>query len=142
MMKIRSIRLAIVVSIVLLSGFGVVQGQNITIATIQWNASQAMNAQSGEILDDPGFVVTRSKEKFEWNNQDGSERYSFSVKEVVGSWTNLNQAGEITYELAGIAGNGTATFKKANGDIRIRLLIASEVEQQLFELTILTLQVK
>jgi len=119
-----------------------VQAQNITAATVQWNASQAMNAQSGEMVDDPGFIVTTGKEKLEWNNQGGSERYSFTVKEVIGSWTNLNQAGEVTYEIAGTAGNGTATFKKTNEDIRIRLLIANEGEQQLFELTILTLQVK
>jgi hypothetical protein len=142
MMKMLSTMRAIMLSIVLLFTIGLVHAQNITIATVQWNASLAMNAQSGEIIDDPGFLVTTSNEKLEWKKQDGSERYSFAVKEVIGSWTNLNQPGEVTYEIAGAGGNGTATIKKTNEDTRIRLLIANEGEQQLFELTILTLQVK
>jgi hypothetical protein len=115
--------------------------QNIVSATLQWKAAQAMNMQTGELLESPGSIVTVGKNTIEWKKDDGSIRYSFLVNEVVGSWANVAQSGTITYEIAGDSGNGTVTFQKNQVGITIKLFLTKEGEEQLFELSNISLQV-
>jgi hypothetical protein len=115
--------------------------QSIVAATLEWKAAQAMNMQTGEMIENPGVIITTGRNAVEWRKDDGSIRYSFTVSEVIGTWVNVNKTGSITYEVAGEGGNGTATFLRTSEGINIRILLTKEGEQQLFELTNIVLQV-
>lgn len=115
--------------------------QSILTATLQWKASQAMNMQTGEMLENPGLIITAGRNTVEWRKEDGTVRYSFTVNEVVGAWPNTNMVGTITYEIAGEAGNGTATFLRTSDGMSIRIFLTKEGEQQLFELSNIVLEV-
>lgn len=115
--------------------------QSIVTATLQWKASQAMNMQTGEMIENPGLIITAGRNTVEWRKDDGTIRYLFTVNEVVGTWANVNQVGTITYEVAGEGGNGTATFLRTSEGMSIRIFLTKEGEQQLFELSNIVLQV-
>jgi hypothetical protein len=139
-MKKTMIHLAL--TIVLTAAFTTLSfAQNIVNATLQWTASQAMNIQTGELLESPGSITTTGKSALEWKKDDGSTRFSFLVNEVVGSWASVAQTGTITYEIAGNSGNGTVTFQKSTEGITIKLFLTKEGEEQLFELSNISLQV-
>jgi hypothetical protein len=119
-----------------------VQAQDIKTSSIAWNSTNVFNPVTGELSQGQNTVVSNSATSVEWQKPDGTT-IQFNVVEVVGQWTNVNNNGQIIYEVSNADTNGNITFTKTSAVTRIRLLlIKGEDEPVVSELSIDNYQVQ
>jgi hypothetical protein len=99
--------------------------QNISTADISWHVSKTFDITTGDMTETADTIISRGASQLEWKKTGGSTRL-FTVSEVIGQWTNITQAGEITYEVNDDTTQGTVTFVKAESTTIIRLMMTGE----------------
>jgi hypothetical protein len=109
--------------------------QNISTATIQWNADRVFNATTGQWSEQATALVTYGASRIEWKNSNGSIRSRFQVIELIGEWSNVNEDGFTQYEITDGTHSGTITIRKEGAETKV-LISLGATEPTLEELTI------
>lgn len=130
----------IVLLILLFTGFNL-HGQNILTTTIRWNGVSTFNINTGETLTENTSVVSYP-DHIEWKGADGSVKYTFSILEMNGSWTNTSRIGQVTFEVDKQGQRGTVQFKKDATGIKIRLMLLTDEAPEMYELTIANTEIQ
>jgi hypothetical protein len=97
-------------------------GQNIRVAKINWNYTQATDGLTGKALDYSGSFISTGDTNLDWVQNNGQKTYHLSVVSVEGTWTDISTDGTIIYNLGGTT-PGQLTFERTNGVLTIRLLL-------------------
>lgn len=110
------------------------RAQNIRTATISWHTTQAFDISTGTTTEVADTIISRNTSELEWRKANGTAQI-FTVSEVIGQWTDIDNNGEIVYEAGNENMRGTITFIRAGGITRIRLMMTGETLVA-YELTI------
>jgi hypothetical protein len=113
--------------------------QNIRTSTISWHVTQAFDINTGTTTDVTDTIISVSASQLQWKTDNSTK--IFTVSEVIGQWTDVDNNGEIVYEASCENLRGTVTFLRSAGVIRIRLLMADEAPYS-YEFTVSGYQVQ
>ncbi len=112
--------------------------QDIAQQTISWSVTKMQNMTGGEFSEERATLITYGRNKVELKSSDGSLRWTLDVVEAIGTWTNVNTSGSITYEVKGEGASGTLTFQKDANGAKARLLLVKEAGPEITEYTLST----
>src|SRR5258708_5748312 len=73
-------------------------GQNISTATIRWNAATTVDVDKGTLAQESSSTVSYP-DRIEWKASDGSLKYTFTIVRANGNWTNIAMTGQISYDI-------------------------------------------
>jgi hypothetical protein len=124
---------------ILLMLMSTVAFSQVTQQTIQWSVTQVTTIATATTEDVNEKIISYGTSKIEWLASDGTIRKTFVIKETNGSWSNVQNAGSVTYEVESGNAVGNITFKKdASGIfIQILLIVDQNVSEQ-YELAVNT----
>jgi hypothetical protein len=114
--------------------------QNISTYSIQWNISKVFNAETGETVEGPQFILTGGS-TVQWKDVQGNIKHTYSISETIGSWTNVNQSGAILYKINSGEVEGNIEISKSGDGRKIRIILVGESSTETVELTISSFQV-
>jgi hypothetical protein len=103
------------------------RAQNITTDNLQWQVSYIDDVNKGErIQSENEKLITYGSEQIEWLNADGSIKYTYTINDIGGSWSNVSNNGSIVYQFKNGDQLGTITFERASNDITVRVLLGKD----------------
>lgn len=98
--------------------------QNIRTSATSWHITQAFDINTGTTTNVTDTIISVNTSQLQWQT-NGSTK-TFTVSEVIGQWTDIDNNGEIVYEAGNESMRGTVTFIRAGGAMRIRLMMTGE----------------
>ena len=101
--------------------FSLVCGQNIREQPMRWRSSQAVSLGNQEITALPSTFAINSNGTIVWDQKNGKRTTTFEVNAVRGEWTNIQNEGEIAYDVK--AGNVTGTLEFSKKDEQLFILM-------------------
>lgn len=128
----------IVLTVLLALVFCTLRGQDITTENLTWHASYVNDVNSGERerLENEK-LITYGSERIEWRKADGSIKYSYTINNIGGSWSNVRNNGSVVYQFMNGDQLGTVTFERSNNEIVIRVLLGKdEALPEIYEIKI------
>jgi hypothetical protein len=114
-----------------------VQAQNIQTTTIRWNSLVTFNGGSGTTTADTTTVISYP-DHIEWHLADSTVKYRLPISQVNGSWSNISNYGQVTFEVDYQGNRGTVLFQRDADRIRIRFMVLTAAAPDVYELTITT----
>lgn len=115
-------------TILLITGLCVIAmssyAQNIRTSSISWHITQAFDINTGTTTDVTDTIISINTSQLQWQT-NGSTK-TFTVSEVIGQWTDIENNGEIVYEAGNESMRGTVTFIRTGSITRIRLMMTGE----------------
>jgi hypothetical protein len=103
------------------------QAQNITSATLNWQASSVTEVNTGDILSAGGDkIISHGSTSVEWKDSQGNVKYTYAVNTVNGTWSNVSNNGSIIYQVTTGGKAGTIAFIRSDSEITIRILLLKE----------------
>lgn len=112
-------------------------GQNIQDTEITWQISQYIDSNRVIVESDTERFVSHGNTRIDWYDAHGNTKYSFSVAEVNGQWSDVKKNGEIIYEVVSQARQGTIQFSRKEGIVSIKIvLLDSGNSPDIFRLSI------
>jgi len=113
--------------IILVSIPCLLQAQNITSATLNWQASFVTDVNTGDILSTGGDqIISHTNSAVEWKDNQGHVKYTYTVNTVNGTWSNVSNNGSIIYQVTTGGKAGTIAFIRSGNEITIRILLLKE----------------
>lgn len=100
---------------------------NIGQQTITWNSDYTVDVKSGKSASQTTTFVTHAGQSVDFIQ--GSKTRTFQVTATEGTWTDINYAGEITFNISYDGMNGTLTFRRVNEETTIVLDFTSQSPQ-------------
>jgi len=111
----------------LLSITHLLSAQVITTQNLVWQASSAVDVNTGDILSTEGDkVVSHGSTSVEWKDSQGNVRYTYTVNTVNGTWNNVSNNGSIIYQVTTGSKSGTITFIRSGSEISVRILVLND----------------
>ena len=126
-----------ITGLMLLLASSSVFSQNIQTSTVEWNCASTFTASSGTFADEISKVVS-NPQQITWYDAEGVARQTFAVTSANGSWTNVASNGSIQFIVSSGANRGTVQFERSAGATTIKILIISEAETEVYELSVNT----
>jgi hypothetical protein len=121
----------------LFPGF-IAKAQNATRETIQWNASGFKDLDANADFANNCQFITYGAQKIKWIQDTGKSVVELNVTGSIGTWTDVNKIGSITYKITDGTAKGDLIIKKNAGgwlidltllggtsDIRLRYTVSS-----------------
>jgi hypothetical protein len=103
------------------------RAQNITTENLVWHVSYIDDVNAGERTQSENEkLVTYGSDRMEWRNADGSVKYTYTINNVGGSWSNVSNNGSIVYQFKNGDQLGTVTFERVKNEIMVRMLLAKD----------------
>jgi hypothetical protein len=115
-----------------------VQAQNPLSDNIEWTASSLRDLATNEDFTIGCQFVTYGKSKINWIQDSGNSVSQLNVTSTIGSWSNINNEGSITYKFSDGTLSGELVISKSGSqwvaeltmvggtdDIRLRYSISS-----------------
>lgn len=114
------------------------QGQSPLTETIQWNATGFKDLDANIDFASSCQFITYGAKKIKWVQDNGKAVVEFNVTSTIGTWSDINKAGSITYKIADRTAKGDLIIKKSSegwlidltllggsADIRLRYTVSS-----------------
>ena len=76
-----------------------VRAQNIEMSTLTWVSDEVTDIGASKVSKVKCMFKTEGKSRVEWIQRNGALRTAFTVVEVQGAWTNVEEPGGIAYVL-------------------------------------------
>jgi len=100
--------------------------QNITSANLSWQITREDNINAGTFDDRGGAILSYGTNRVEWNDAKGTLMQTLAIREVNGSWTNVQNNGTIVYEADSSGKPATVTFLRDAGQLRVTIAILQD----------------
>jgi len=100
--------------------------QNITSASLSWQITREDNINAGTFDDRGGAILSYGTNRVEWNDAKGTLMQTLAIREVNGSWTNVQKNGTIVYEADSGGKIATVTFLRDAGQLRVTIAILQD----------------
>ncbi len=113
--------------------------QNIATTKLNWSSVATFNPMTGETVSEATQLFTTAGDSIQWKAPNGTLRYGSKILEVNGSWTDVSQAGSITYEVDSNGMRGVITLERSS-DLKVRMMLTTATDPQAYELTINLIQ--
>jgi hypothetical protein len=94
---------------------------NIRQDTLVWHISSIQNAQAQTISTTKAQIITYGSSKIDWIQKQGKKRYTYTIQNTQGNWTNPNTLGEITQKAIIQGLEVQFIFKRDPKGLQIRL---------------------
>lgn len=103
------------------------RAQNITTENLAWQVSYIDDVNTGErVLSENEKLITYGSERIKWHNADGSIKYTYTINNVGGSWSNVSNNGSIVYQFKNGDQLGSVTFERVKNEIMVRVLLGKD----------------
>lgn len=100
--------------------------QNQASSAVSWSVTKTFDAGKG-ITNETAAALNISSSKIDWLDAKGKLVKSFTVVEVKGTWSDMNQPGEIAYIL-GNESSGVLSVSRTDQETIASLVLTSETE--------------
>jgi hypothetical protein len=114
----------VIIVLYLLSFCQEVRSQNISNDTIEWNATgfNDLRSKTSKTKVYPGcrFISYRN-DKIQWIQKNGNVVYDFTINKTKGDWPNINNEGEIQFEVELDKQIGKIFIKRTKNDIKLTI---------------------
>ncbi|MBL7872613.1 MAG: hypothetical protein JNM78_13435 [Cyclobacteriaceae bacterium] len=101
----------------------ILNAQNISKETIQWNATGFKDLDANEDVSNSCKFITVGAEKIKWVQDNGKVVVEWNVTSTKGSWTNVTTDGTFTYSFSDREAKGELTTAKTESGWVMDLLI-------------------
>ncbi len=98
-------------------------GQDISSATLQWNASGFRDLDASKDFTYDCKFITYGTKKVEWIQDQGNHVREWSINDTQGKWSNIGTQGTYQYTFNDGAINGELTISKSAGGWIIDLVL-------------------
>lgn len=111
------------------------RAQNISSIRLSWNSVSTMIPSNGTSTNEITQLITSPSDSIKWLGQDGTIKYRLKILETNGTWSDVSQQGSIIYEVDNNGNRGVVYIERAS-TIKVRMIINTEAEPEVTELTI------
>lgn len=115
--------LRIVLIIVGLASVYNLNGQDISSATLQWNATGFRDLDASKDFTNSCQFITYGTKRVEWIQDQGNHVREWTIKQAQGNWSNVAAQGSYQYTFNDGAINGELTISKDAGGWVIDLVL-------------------
>jgi hypothetical protein len=97
------------------------KAQDVLQDTVVWNSIRAVNqSDQSEAIYNCSFT-TFGDTAIDWTQNNGAKVYHFTATSTSGSWSNISQDGQVTFNLQKGETSGTAVISRSSGQYTIHL---------------------
>jgi hypothetical protein len=100
--------------------------QSITSANLSWQISREDNVSAGTFDDRGGAILSYGTIRVEWNDAKGTPMQTLTIREVNGSWANVQNNGTIVYEADSEGKPATVTFLRDDTQLRVTIAVLQD----------------
>jgi len=109
----------------ILSSLGTM-AQDITLTNLAWQITREDNINTGTFDDRGGAILSYGTNRVEWADAKGALMQTLTIREVNGSWTNVQNNGTIVYEADTGGKPATVTFLRDAGQLRVTIAVLQD----------------
>lgn len=117
------------------AGSASLTGPDITTQTTSWTAAKVTQITTGMVFTEPQKMIVYKKERIEWLDAKGTKRYNLSIQSSKGS-LQVDEQGEITYQVTGEKIRGNITIKKTQTQTTIKVVLVEDNKPSIYELVV------
>lgn len=118
----------------------VVSGQDISVSDLEWSVGSYFEVQTGAMNEEVSKLITHTSSSIEWVEWDGTIKYSFQISNLRGQWLDVNRKGSITYNIKNDELEGILTIEGMNSNWIARIMLTTDEEPIIYELTLNSMQ--
>ncbi len=100
--------------------------QNITATDLSWQITREDNVNAGTFDDRGGAILSYGTNRVEWNDAKGVQVQTLTIREVNGSWGNVQNNGTIVYEADSAGKSATVTFLRDGAQLRVTIAVLQD----------------
>jgi hypothetical protein len=116
--------------------------QNVVDHTVQWSVSRMVEANTGALTDLNETIESYGSSRIEWKDRRGNIKQTFVIREVNGTWTDIQSPGNILFEVDCEGRLGTVRFSRQTEGIVVQVvLLKADDNPDIYELHVTDLTI-
>lgn len=100
-------------------GFSSLAQQDIMNDTLVWNVVEVKQRATNESFSKSDLVTVYGSNKIVWEQTEVGRSYSFTIEDINGEWEDLDEDGQIDYDVRIDDSTGVITFKRSDQALSI-----------------------
>ena len=97
--------------------------QNISEHAVQWRAREVSDGNSGKLIAEDHLIQSFQDSRVEWKDRRGNILKTFNIREVNGTWLDIQSAGKILFEVDTEGRQGTIRMAREGNTISVQILV-------------------